>query len=224
MEKEILKKNGDKKPKTVKKPAPKIDRRAVLKEQIDANAKRPVGRPTILTDDFKNAFLYYITCGLTVNKALAQIASDKQKSETDDGYFPYIHHDVIIPIRATIFYWLAKDSEFSDQYAHAKEAGIEAWVDETVDIADDPSLDKIEKLDKDGNPTGEMRTDTEAIQRSKLRVETRQFYIERLKPKRYGTLIKNQLDVDPDSPLGKSLFSQLSPVPVRAQKEADNAE
>lgn len=200
------------------------NRRAITQEQVDANTNRKMGRPTILTDEFKNIFLHYMACGLTVNKALARMIIDKEKSKDDPEHFPFINHDVIIPERTTIFIWLHKDENFFNRYTHAKEAGIEAWVDETVDIADDPSFDKIEKLDKDGNPTGEMRTDTEAIQRSKLRVETRQFYIERLKPKRYGTLIKNQLDVDPDSPLGKSLFSQLSPVPVRAQKEADNAE
>ena len=201
-----------------------IDRQVVLSEQIEANANVKMGRPTILCDEFKSIFLDYISAGLSVNKALAKMKKDKELSELDDSYFPYINQDVEIPERTTIFLWLNRDADFFNKYIHAKESCIEAWVDETIEIADHSYSDLIEKLDREGNPTGEMRVDFEAIQRSKLRVETRQYYIERLKPKRYGTLIKSQVDVDPDSVLGKTLFAQLSPVPVRKQQDKANDE
>ena len=101
--------------------------------------------------------------------------------------------DKTLPGEKVIRQWVAVgnytlDGEpFSAAYARAKEAGIDALVDETLDIADDGSNDFT--TDKDGNE----RLDSEHVQRSKIRIETRRWLAERMLPKKYGVLQKQEI-------------------------------
>ena len=70
-----------------------------------------------------------------------------------------------MPDKSTVFRWLAKYPEFQDQYARAKEEAADALSEEMLDIADDESED---------------------VQRSRLKVDTRKWLASKLKPKRYG--------------------------------------
>lgn len=98
--------------------------------------------------------------------------------------------DENLPHKATIFRWLRTNEEFCDQYTKAKVEGVEAWAEESIDIADDGSNDWMETNDPD-NPG--YRVNGEHIQRSRLRIETRKWYASKLKPKKYGD--RQQLDV-----------------------------
>lgn len=84
-----------------------------------------------------------------------------------------------MPDKSTIFRWLRINEQFSDQYARAKDESTDAIVEDMLDIAD----------------RGNLR-DT---QRARLRVDTRKWYLSKLKPKKYGD--KMQLSGDPDEPL-----------------------
>lgn len=88
-----------------------------------------------------------------------------------------------MPHRDTVFQWLIDNDEFADQYARAKKQGMEAWAEEIVDIADDGSNDWMETNDPDNLA---YRINGEAIQRSKLRVDTRKWIMSKLAPKKYG--------------------------------------
>lgn len=89
--------------------------------------------------------------------------------------------------RNSIIPWVVDNTEgFGDAYARAKEHGIDTLVEETLDIADDGSNDYMAA--KDG-----VQLDTEHIQRSKIRVETRRWLAERMAPRRYG--LKQGVDV-----------------------------
>jgi hypothetical protein len=90
-----------------------------------------------------------------------------------------------MPDASTIFRWLRTKLEFREQYARAKEESADAFVEEMVDIADDGSNDFMEELDDEGKTKG-WRENGEAIQRSKLRVETRKWVASKLKAKKYG--------------------------------------
>lgn len=85
-----------------------------------------------------------------------------------------------MPAASTVFTWLAANEEFAGAYARAKEAGLEAAADELLEIADDARQDTY--IDSQGNE----RTDTEVIGRSKLRIETRKWLLERLAAKKYS--------------------------------------
>ncbi len=88
-----------------------------------------------------------------------------------------------MPSMATVFAWMRKEEEFLKQYARAKEESADALSDEILDIADDGSNDWME-IHKGGYTSTVV--DQEAVQRSKLRVDTRKWIASKLKPKKYG--------------------------------------
>jgi hypothetical protein len=69
---------------------------------------------------------------------------------------------------------------FSAQYANAREIAYHGMADETLEIADNGTNDTY--LDGEGN----RRTDTDVVARSRLRVETRKWFLSRVLPKIYG--------------------------------------
>ena len=121
---------------------------------------KPPGRPSIYSPELAAAICTHIADG----KSLRTIGAM-------DG----------MPHQATIMAWLdGSKPEFSEQYARAHEAYADKLAEETLTIADDSSLDTY--VDADGN----VKTDTEAIQRSKLRVDTRKWLASKKAPRKYG--------------------------------------
>lgn len=92
-----------------------------------------------------------------------------------------------MPNKSTVFRWLADPERavFATKYAYAREAQADSLVDEMTDIADDASNDWMERKDKDGNNIG-WQENGEALRRSALRISSRQWIAEKLKPKKYG--------------------------------------
>jgi len=125
----------------------------------EAKAKPP-GRPSIYTAELAAQICEHIAQG----KSLRTIA------ELED-----------MPAQSTIMAWLdGSRPEFSEQYARAREAQADKLAEEALQIADDGRSDTY--LDADGNE----KTDTEVIQRSKLRVDTRKWLASKMAPKKYG--------------------------------------
>lgn len=90
-----------------------------------------------------------------------------------------------MPSVETFFRWLRQNDEFREQYARAKEEAADALVEEILDIADDGRNDWMEKINKNGELTGWM-LNKEAVQRSRIRIDTRKWLATKLKPKKYG--------------------------------------
>lgn len=90
-----------------------------------------------------------------------------------------------MPGKSTVFRWLGSFPAFRDQYARAREAQADTLADELLDIADDGDNDWMERKGEDGQSLG-WRENGEAIQRSRLRVDTRKWIASKLKPKKYG--------------------------------------
>jgi hypothetical protein len=88
--------------------------------------------------------------------------------------------DPMMPKRVTVLKWLNLEVEFAAQYAKAKELQVEALVDEILDIADDGSNDFME------TQRGDVVYNGDAVQRSRLRIESRRWVAAKLKPKKYG--------------------------------------
>lgn len=88
-----------------------------------------------------------------------------------------------MPARSTVQSWLAKHEEFSDQYARACQIRQEELFDEIFEIADDGSNDWMDR--QVGDQTVEV-VNQEAIQRSKLRIDTRKWALSKMNPKKYG--------------------------------------
>lgn len=100
-----------------------------------------------------------------------------------------------MPHRTTVFRWLREFPEFQKQYTLATEARADAFVEETIDIADDGSNDWMDANEPD-NPG--YKLNGEHIQRSKLRIDTRKWNAARMKPKKYG----DKVDLTHASPDG----------------------
>ena len=81
--------------------------------------------------------------------------------------------------RETITRWCEHHPEFEPHYARAKAEGIDALVEATIEISDEPAPS-----------TAFGNIDTGAVQHAKLRIETRRWYAERLAARKYGALQK----------------------------------
>lgn len=88
-----------------------------------------------------------------------------------------------MPSLTTIFNWFRKYPEFLAQYARAKEESADWMADEVLDISDNGANDWMERNYGDESV---WVTNGEALQRSKLRVDTRKWLMSKMKPKKYG--------------------------------------
>lgn len=110
----------------------------------------------------------------------------------------------------TVFRWIHEHKEFQEQYARAKQEAADAMAEDILDIADDGTNDWMEKqYGQDSESTWVVNG--EALQRSKLRVDTRKFLMAKMKPKKYG----DKLDVTSD---GKRLPTPITPLPIKDAK------
>jgi hypothetical protein len=95
------------------------------------------------------------------------------------------------------------NEEFRKQYAHARELQADALFDESLDIADDMERDLV----PDEKEETVVRGNGVAVQRARLRVDTRKWMASKLAPKRYGD--KLELSGDPDSPHRIEIVSRV---------------
>lgn len=101
-----------------------------------------------------------------------------------------------MPSATAVDKWLVKDDTEGDgklvvQYARARERQADHYVEEIVDIADETSHDKY--VDEQGNE----RTNSEVVQRSRLRIDARKWVAGKMRPKKYGEkIIQEHTDTD----------------------------
>lgn len=107
-----------------------------------------------------------------------------------------ICQDRHMPSRQTVTRWLTDESktDFLEKYSLARELQADHWADELIEIADDSAGDWGKRDDGEGNEQPSS-VNHEHIQRSKVRIETRQWIIERLNPKKYGRKTELKHDV-----------------------------
>lgn len=97
-----------------------------------------------------------------------------------------ICEDADMPEKTTVLRWVVNDENgFAAKYARAREAQAEHMIDEMQAIADDGANDWMEKFGRNGESLG-WQINGEAVARSKLRLEQRRWYAEKLRPKVYG--------------------------------------
>lgn len=138
------------------------------------------GRPTIFSQELADKICNYISEGYS----LRQI-------EEIEG----------MPSKTQILKW-ATDSdkqEFTDQYAQAMQRRTEYWAEEILDICDDGTNDWMERENKDGSTYNVVNN--EAINRSRLRVDSRKWLMSKLAPKKYGDKIQQEVSGKDGVPL-----------------------
>jgi hypothetical protein len=150
-----------------------------------------MGRPTEYTPEIGKEICVRISAGESVRS----ITRDKH-----------------LPCAATVYNWLLdKDKrDFLEQYTIARATQAEVMFEELLDIADDGTNDWMEKENKDGSSYTVL--DHEHVQRSKLRVDTRKWYLSKVLPKKFG----DKLDMTSD---GEKIAVQFAPI---FNKDADS--
>jgi len=138
-----------------------------------------LGRPTIYSEELAQKICRVVaTHALGLNRLCA--------------LFPWMPH------KDTINEWRWSNSSFSDLYTKAKIAQAELMAEDCVDIADDTSQDVTY------NKNGDEVCNTEFVNRSRLRVDTRKWLAAKLLPKIYGDMMKPS-----DSDDSKELKSEM---------------
>lgn len=144
----------------------------VAAKKTSKKTTKPVGRPSTFTE----AVAQRICTELSEGKSLRTICLAEN-----------------MPDRTTVFDWLAKNGEFANQYARAREAQADKLAEEIIEIADDGRNDTYMTEE------GVEMTDHDVIARSKLRVDARKWYASKLAPRKYGD--KMTLGGDSEAPL-----------------------
>ncbi len=131
------------------------------KEQAEAIKKN--GRPSIYSKEL----------ALTICKRLSMGESLRRICQDDE-----------MPNASTVHEWVLEDREgFAKQYARAREIQAENMFDEILDIADDGSNDFM-TITK-GKEAYNIE-DKEVTNRSRLRVDSRKWYLSKVLPKKFG--------------------------------------
>lgn len=144
-------------------------------KQLPDKAEKPkVGRPSLYSIEVcKKICLLISTSSHGLNKIC--------KSNDD------------LPEISTVYNWLNDESkkEFLDMYARAREEQADYLADEILEIADDSKSDTITKVGQGGKEY--EAENTEWVNRSKLRVESRKWIAAKLKPRKYGDKMQTEL-------------------------------
>lgn len=101
------------------------------------------------------------------------------------------------PTRGTVARWVVHNEDFAERYYRARDIGLDDLADEMIAIADDTSEDAD-------------------VNRDRLRIDARKWYLSKLASKRYGD--KLQLANDGEAPLRLQIDTTLNFV------EAENGE
>lgn len=80
-----------------------------------SETKRPVGRPSIYTNELADEICERIASG----ESLRRICSDEH-----------------MPVERTVYLWLNESSEFFHKYTRARERQADCYLDEMIEIAD----------------------------------------------------------------------------------------
>lgn len=97
---------------------------------------------------------------------------------------------------STFLDWVKQDTQLAEQYAHAREALIDKLADELLEIADAP----VGTTDMGG-------TDSGAVAKQRLQVDTRKWILSKLAPKKYGDRL--ELAGDAANPIAVSRVERI---------------
>lgn len=152
---------------------------------------KPMGRPSTYSPEIANEICVRLMSGET----LRSICRD------DD-----------MPDETTVRCWIVDNrGNFSGQYARARDMGLDALADQLFDIADDGTNDWVDRVLRNGDVLRVI--DNECVQRSRMRIDTRKWYLSKLAPKRYGDSVT--LKGDRDNPIDIGLASALDALAAR---------
>jgi hypothetical protein len=106
-----------------------------------------------------------------------------------------ICRDEHMPPNQTVINWALDDRDgFSGRYAQAREVQVWGYFDDIVDIAEDGSNDWMERESENGNI--QIVLNSEHVQRSRLRVDTRKWIMSKILWRTFG----DRKSIEPPAP------------------------
>ena len=135
----------------------------------------PAGRPTIYSLDLADRICERLAAGESMRS---------------------VSRDPDMPCMATLFKWIREIEEFSQQYAKAKTESADALVEDMLHIADNEAT---QELTIDGNKV--TVKDGASVAHARLRVDTRKWAASKLKPKKYGEKIQQEITGENGGPV-----------------------
>jgi hypothetical protein len=122
----------------------------------------PAGRPSTYEQTIADEICERIAAG----ESLRRICGSKEE----------------MPAPSTVIEWVLRRPDFAEQYARAREIQAQLLSDEIFDIAEEEPTAVI-TFGEDGH---KECVDAAGIQRNRLRVDTRKWYLSKVLPKVYG--------------------------------------
>lgn len=108
-----------------------------------------------------------------------------------------------MPPESTVRGWAMDNVDgFAAKYARARSIGLDVIAEEIIAISDDGTNDYVETADPD-NPG--YAFNGEHVQRSKLRVDARKWFLSKLKPEKYGD--RSALEVSGSLDIGQAILA-----------------
>lgn len=152
----------------------------------------PAGRPSDYTPEIAEGICERLAAG----ESLRSICDDES-----------------MPARSAVHTWLIKHKEFADQYTRARAIQADLLFEECLEIADESHGDMTK--DDDGREV----VNHEAIQRARLRVDTRKWMAGKLRPKVYGDRVQTELSGPDGGPIqveGAGVSAMLASTKAKA--------
>jgi hypothetical protein len=134
---------------------------------------KKIGRPPVWTPERKREAQDAICDRLSDGESLRTICADAD-----------------MPSKVTVLQWLRDDDSFATQYAYARDAQADVYVDEIKDIAD---------TEEDAN-------------RARVRIDARKWVASKLKPKRYGDRLDLNAKVEHSDVSDEALVEKLAAI------------
>lgn len=131
-----------------------------------------------------------------------------------------ICRDESMPSWVTVYNWMDERPEFHSLIARARARGEDSIAAECMEIADDSRNDYIDKLNAEGEVIGQQ-LNSEHVQRSKLRIETRLKLLAKWNPKKYGDKIQAEHTGADGGPL-QMLLGQLGKTSIPVVADPDD--
>lgn len=99
-----------------------------------------------------------------------------------------------MPAPSTVFLWLRNNDKFSEQYARAKEEAADMFIEDIIEIADNAKKDKI-PIYEINESTGkkeiaDYKESKNSVRRAQVQIDSRKWLAMKLKPKKYGAMMK----------------------------------
>jgi len=173
------------------------ERKKLIKEVVGDIPRTKRGCPKVLVDDDKDRPTEY-------SEELAQHVC---KLFTKPGMtLSKLNSMPELPTAWTFYEWKAAHPHIENLYNRARDVQFDIGAEdlETISAETLPGIIKVTRIsDKDGTTTETREVD--AIERAKLRIETRKWLLAKLRPKKYGA---QPLELADNNPL-KDLLAQF---------------